>query len=51
MILIEAPQLLRINRVMNRDKVNYESVLARIDKQWSDERKISVSDYVIMNDE
>ena len=50
-ILIEAPQLLRINRVMNRDKVNYESVLARIDKQWSDERKKSVSDYVIMNDE
>jgi dephospho-CoA kinase len=26
-------------------------VLARIDKQWSDERKKSVSDYVVMNDE
>ncbi len=50
-ILVEAPQELRINRVMNRDKVSYESVLARIDKQWSDERKKSVSDYVVMNDE
>jgi len=50
-ILIEAPQHLRLSRVMNRDKVSSEDVLARMDKQWSDERKRVLSDYRILNDD
>lgn len=49
-ILIEAPKELRIKRVMERDKVGRESVIERMDKQWSDERKRGLSDYIIQND-
>jgi dephospho-CoA kinase len=50
-ILVEASTELRLSRVMKRDKVSSESVLARMDVQWSDERKKALSDYVILNDE
>ena len=49
-ILVVAPKDLRINRVVERDKVSSESVLDRINTQWSDERKKSLSDYEISND-
>jgi len=50
-ILVEASTELRLSRVMKRDKVSSESVLARMEVQWSDERKKALSDYVILNDE
>ena len=50
-ILVEAPAEIRLSRVMKRDKVSSESVLARMEVQWSDERKKSFSDYVIRNDD
>ncbi|MGY5353291.1 dephospho-CoA kinase [Wenyingzhuangia sp. IMCC45467] len=39
----------RISRVMKRDKVDREAVLARMDNQWSQEEKIKKADYVIHN--
>lgn len=50
-ILVYAPQELRIERVMDRDKVGYDSVLQRISNQMKDEDKISKVDFVIYNDE
>lgn len=49
-ILVEAPKEMRIKRVMERDKVARNLVLARMDKQWSDKRKRELSDYIIQND-
>jgi dephospho-CoA kinase len=48
-ITVVAPQLLRIERVVLRDKSDKESVLQRINNQWSDEKKIMLSDFVIEN--
>jgi len=50
-ILVEAPKELKISRVEQRDGIEYEAVLARMDKQWPDEQKREYSDYVIVNDE
>jgi len=49
-ILVVAPEELRIERVIARDNVTREDVLQRIKLQWPDEKKISSSDYVIYND-
>ena len=49
-ILVVAPEELRISRVMARDNVTREDVLKRIQLQWPDEKKIASSDYVIYND-
>ncbi|HSD13707.1 MAG TPA: dephospho-CoA kinase [Flavobacterium sp.] len=48
-ILVTAPEEIRIERVMNRDKVTKEQVLERIANQWSDEKKIPLSDYIVQN--
>ena len=50
-ILVVAPMDLRISRVQERDKVSREEVFARIQKQWSDEKKIPLVDFVLLNDE
>ncbi|WP_347840206.1 dephospho-CoA kinase [uncultured Draconibacterium sp.] len=38
-ILVSAPEKVRIERVMKRDKVNAAIVKERINKQWTDEQK------------
>ena len=48
-ILVTAPEALKIARVMKRDNVSREQVLERMKNQWSDEKKIPLSDYVIQN--
>jgi len=50
-VLVEAPKELKISRVVQRDHVEYEDVLARMNKQWTDSKKREHSDYVISNDE
>jgi dephospho-CoA kinase len=47
-IFISAPENLRIKRVMNRDNVSKNDVINRINNQWSEEKKISLCDYVIV---
>ena len=48
-ILVTAPEDLRIKRVMKRDGLNKTEVLARIKNQWNDENKIPLADFVINN--
>lgn len=48
---VYAPESLRILRVMKRDGVSRDEVLARIHKQIDDRIKMKLSDYVIYNDE
>lgn len=40
----------RIQRVMKRDSATREAVLARLERQWNDEQRISCSDFVIFAD-
>tara|TARA_B100000949_G_C14180341_1_gene407224 strand:- start:198 stop:788 length:591 start_codon:yes stop_codon:yes gene_type:complete len=48
-ILVTAPERERIMRVTARDNVKESDVQARIDMQWSDEKKIPLADFVIYN--
>jgi dephospho-CoA kinase len=48
---VDAPQSLRINRVMLRDKVSKEEVMKRINRQMDDAEKMKRCDFVIKNDE
>lgn len=48
-ILVTAPKVNRIQRVMKRDAVTREAVEQRMSHQWDDETKKSMSDFVIEN--
>lgn len=48
-ITVVAPLELRISRVLERDDSDYESVIKRVQNQWTDEMRIAKSDYVIEN--
>jgi dephospho-CoA kinase len=48
-ITVTAPENVRLQRVMSRDSVTKDQVLARIQNQWKEEEKIALSDYVIQN--
>lgn len=48
---VQAPLSLRIKRVMDRDGVSREEVLARMDKQLDEEIKMKLCDFVIRNNE
>lgn len=48
-IVVTAPKETRIERVIKRDKISREEVEARMINQWSDELKITLSDYLIQN--
>ncbi len=49
-IVVTAPEDLRIQRVMQRDGVTEAAVRARIDKQWPESEKIKRAHFVIYND-
>ncbi len=48
---VSAPLSLRVQRVMHRDHISREDVLARIDKQLDESMKMKLCDFVIRNDE
>jgi dephospho-CoA kinase len=48
-ITVTAPLETRLQRVMERDITDRESVLKRIENQWTDEERIAKSNYVIHN--
>ncbi len=50
-IVITAPEELRIQRIISRENISHEQVIARIKNQMSDEEKIKLADFVIVNDE
>ncbi len=50
-ILVTAPEELRIKRVMQRDTATKAMVQQRMANQWPEEKKIKHADFVIKNDE
>ncbi len=48
-ITVTAPEEVRIERVIKRDKTTKEQVLSRMKMQWNDEKRISMSNFVINN--
>jgi dephospho-CoA kinase len=50
-IIVSSPEKLRIERVMKRDSITKEQVLARIKNQMSEDEKLKRADYIIYNDE
>ena len=48
-ITVTAPEEIRIERVVKRDNTTREQVLSRIKMQWNDEKRISLSNFVINN--
>lgn len=49
-IVVTAPEPLRIARVVARDGVEEEAVKARIARQMPEEEKVKLADYIIIND-
>jgi dephospho-CoA kinase len=50
-ILVISPTEDKIKRVIKRDKISREEVIARINKQMPDEEKLKLANFVIYNDE
>ena len=50
-VMVYAPESVRLRRAMLRDTATEEQVKSRIQNQLSDEVKKSISDYVIVNDD
>ncbi|MFH6935496.1 dephospho-CoA kinase [Flavobacterium sp. FlaQc-30] len=48
-VTVIAPIEVRIERVMKRDNTTREQVLSRMEMQWNDEKRISLSNFVINN--
>lgn len=48
-VTVTAPIEVRIERVMKRDNTTREQVLSRMEMQWNDEKRISLSNFVINN--
>lgn len=48
---VSAPKALRINRVMKRDNVTREEVIARINKQVDENIKMKLCDFIIINND
>ncbi len=48
---VQSPLPIRIHRVMQRDNITEEAVLARMQKQMNEEEKMSRCDFVVVNDE
>jgi dephospho-CoA kinase len=49
-IVITAPEDLRVSRVMARDGVSREDVMIRVEKQMSESERLKYADYIIYND-
>ena len=50
-LLVTAPEAMRIDRVVKRDRVSEEEVKRRMDKQLPDSEKEKLADLVLQNDE
>lgn len=48
-ILVTAPEEIRIERIIQRDQMAKADILQRMKHQWSDDKKEALSDFVIHN--
>ncbi|MBZ4044366.1 dephospho-CoA kinase [Flavobacterium hibisci] len=49
-ITVTAPEEIKIERVIKRDKTSRKQVLERMNMQWNDEKRIPMSNFIIFND-
>ena len=49
-VYVYAPETMRIERIINRDKIRVEDVRLRLKHQWDDEKKISLSEHIVENE-
>jgi len=49
-IYVYAPERIRIERIINRDKISAEEVKQRLKNQWNDDKKLLFSEHVIENE-
>lgn len=49
-IVVTAPEEIRLNRVVERDRANISQVKQRAEKQWTEAEKLKFADFVIEND-
>lgn len=49
-VLVSAPEQIRIERVIDRDKLTEDQVIARMKNQWSDDKKRKLASAEIIND-
>lgn len=50
-LTVVAPLEIRINRVIKRDKTTKEIAMQRLNMQWSDEKRMALSDFIIFADD
>ena len=50
-ILVTAPEEIRIRRVMQRDHFSRQEVITRMSNQWAEARLLNLSDFEIVNDD
>jgi dephospho-CoA kinase len=50
LIVVAAPQNVRLKRVVDRDNVSSTDVMARMQNQLPEEEKVKLADFVIVND-
>ncbi|AXG70981.1 dephospho-CoA kinase [Kordia sp. SMS9] len=50
-ITVVAPLETRFQRLLKRDQTTREAIQSRMDNQWTDAKKIALSDYVIHNED
>ena len=50
-VLVTAPLDVKIQRVQSRDRITAEQVLERMSNQWTDDQKIPLTDFILVNDE
>ncbi|WP_411274923.1 dephospho-CoA kinase [Daejeonella sp.] len=50
-ILVKSPDDIKIKRIMERDDITAEEVRLRMERQFSDQKKEKMANYVIINDE
>jgi len=48
-IAVTAPEAIRIDRVMNRDGVDRDAVLRRMENQWPEAKKVALANFIIYN--
>jgi dephospho-CoA kinase len=49
-IVVATSKDIRLQRVMERDGTSKADILARMDNQWTDDKKEAAADYIIQND-
>ncbi|MBX2815563.1 MAG: dephospho-CoA kinase [Saprospiraceae bacterium] len=49
-IVVSAPEPIRIKRIAARDGISNEEIKSRIDRQWTEQQRGMLADFVIVND-